>query len=33
VVTDGEEDDLWEIIAGVDESHDLALAGAMGHKN
>ena len=33
VVTDGEENDLRETIASIDESHDLALAGATGQKN
>jgi len=32
VVTDGEDDDLRETIASIDESHDLALAGAPGQK-
>ena len=33
VVNNGEEDDLRETIDSIDESHDLALAGATGQKN
>ena len=32
VVNNGEEDDLRETIASIDESHDLALAGATGQQ-